>query len=850
MTDGLSGRRLDGYELRERIGRGGMASVYRAWQASVGREVALKVLSADLGEASEYPARFEREVRVSATLEHPAILPVYDHGVAEDVSYIVMRLLTGGSLAERLRDGPMPPAEALRILERVAGGLDHAHGRGVVHRDLKPGNILFDEAGNPYISDFGIARLIDAGSVMLTSEVAIGTPHYISPEQASSGKVDGRADQYALAVIAYEMLAGAPPFTGATAMSVLLAHVQAEPRQGDLPGPIFEVLRRGLAKAPEERYATATEFVRALRRAVRAAGMPVTLTFPVRPVDPAQPRRVPPPAPGVRSPSPVSVRGAGSGVVTAVPVGPAVLELLGLTAVVGVLIILVNVVLPGPGIPWLPVLAIALTAWAVARFQPRLRELLGGSGMRARAEVSGAAEAAGPLRDDPPAAETSAPVSTPSRPAYVLSTVHEGVTPETTQVPADPAEILTPGQMFAEYRIEERLDEGNRTRVYHAFDTRRERHVALKVIGRNRAGSTRTARFRQEARLLGRLHHAHIVPFFDFGTLDTVNYIVTPLLPGRSLATRLREGRPMGLDAVIQMVEQVGGALDYLHAQGVVHRDLKPTNLVFDANDNVYLADLGIAKVLNEPEDLNLTGAGQPIGTPAYMAPEQWLGVEVLPATDQYALGCITYEALSGAPPFHAENPFALMLSHVRETPEPLSSPASGLHPGVDDVLQRALEKDPARRFATIGEFADALRETILPPPVDVDARRSGHVFISYCQVDGDYAYRLADEIRSKGFDVWIDSRIAPADHWWRTIVAALDGCSAFVPVMTPRAAESRWVEREVLLADRHGKPAFPLLLEGDAFPIYVSTQYTDVTGGRMPPDSFYARLSEVVKRG
>src|SRR5690606_38637073 len=141
-------------------------------------------------------------------------------------------------------------------------------------------------------------------------------------------------------------------------------------------------------------------------------------------------------------------------------------------------------------------------------------------------------------------------------------------------------------------------------------------------------GSTRTARFRQEARLLGGLHHAHIVPFFDFGTLDTVNYIVTPLLPGRSLATRLREGRPMGLDAVIQMVEQVGGALDYLHAQGVVHRDLKPTNLVFDANDNVYLADLGIAKVLNEPEDLNLTGAGQPIGTPAYMAPEQWLGVE------------------------------------------------------------------------------------------------------------------------------------------------------------------------------------------------------------------------------
>jgi serine/threonine protein kinase len=848
MRDRLTGRRLDGYEIRERIGRGGMASVYRAWQSGMNREVAVKVLSADLGEAAEYPGRFEREVQVTATLEHPAILPIYDHGIDGDVHYIVMRLLTGGSLAERLeREGRPDPPEALRILERLADGLDHAHRRGVVHRDLKPGNILFDIEGNPYLVDFGIAGLVDAGSVLLTAEVAIGTPLYIAPEQVTGGAVDGRADQYALGVIAYELLTGEPPFGGTTAMAVLLQHVQTDPQPGELPEPVFAPLRRALSKEPDQRFGSVTEFVHALRKGVRAAGWPVTMTFSqraVRPPSAAAPVGAAADGFGVATPiSAPSIARDGTTVALDIPraaapravkqMAPALLEFTGLVGVVALLVLLVNMLLPAPGIPWLPVMMIALGAWAVARFEPheRLRAMMA---RRDGGEVASLLER---------------PDATP------LPKEHEITRPirlEPEAPPHSPAaslEILEPGDMLAEYRVESRLDEGNRTRVYHAFDTHRHRHVALKVIGRERAGGTRTARFQQEARLLGRLHHAHIVPFFDFGSVDEVNYIVMPMLGGKSLSHRLRTTGVLSLAGVIEMTTQVGGALDYLHAQGVVHRDLKPNNLVFDTDGNVYLADLGIAKVMDEPEDLNLTGVGQPLGTPAYMAPEQWLGSKVEPATDQYALGCIIYEALSGKPPFEAENPFGLMLKHVREEPAKLGGQATGLPQSIDDVLRRALEKDPANRFASICDFADGLRETILPPPVEVDPKKSGHVFISYSRDDGDYAYALAENIRAKGFDVWIDSRIEPSDRWWRTIVAALDGCAAFVAIMTPAAAASRWVEREVLLADRHEKPAFPLLLEGDTFPIYVSTQYTDVTGRRMPPDVFYTRLAAVVRR-
>jgi serine/threonine-protein kinase len=402
---------------------------------------------------------------------------------------------------------------------------------------------------------------------------------------------------------------------------------------------------------------------------------------------------------------------------------------------------------------------------------------------------------------------------------------------------------LQPGDRIGDYQLENRLDEGDRTRVYHALDLRHDRHVALKLIGTEDTRGTRTERFRREARLLGRLHHAHIVPFLDFDSFDFVCFIVMPFLTGRSLATRIQQQRMLPLQSVADIVRPLAGALDYLHSKQIIHRDLKPKNVVFDERDNPYLADLGIAKLLDDASDIQLTSVGQSVGTPAYMSPEQWLGTAVTPATDQYSLGCIVYEMLTGEPPFSAEAPFALMLQHVREAPRIPSQVRPDLPPAIDEVLLKALEKDPAHRHADATGFSRALRAAIQATAETAPGRTAGHVFISYSREDGEYAHRLAERIRAAGLEVWIDARLEPSDRWWRKIVAAIDDCAAFIAIMSPNAADSKWVEREVLLADQKNKPAFPLLLRGEPLPIYVNTQYTDVTGERLPPDPFYDRL-------
>jgi serine/threonine protein kinase len=301
---------------------------------------------------------------------------------------------------------------------------------------------------------------------------------------------------------------------------------------------------------------------------------------------------------------------------------------------------------------------------------------------------------------------------------------------------------------------------------------------------------------------------------------------------------------------VAELVEQIAGALDYLHGEGIIHRDLKPNNLVFDEHDNIYLADLGIAKILNDAENAALTMVGQAIGTPYYMPPEQWLGGQITPAADQYALACIVHRLLTGELPFQGETPYTMMLRHVRDDPPALSSRCDDLPNSLDAVLARALAKDADDRFASAGAFAEAFQSAAQgerKAPVQLPG--SGHVFISYSRSDGDYAYRLADRIRAAGCEVWIDSRLEPADSWWRVIVDAVEGCAAFISIMSPAALDSKWVEREILLADRHNKPAFPLLLGGEPFPIYVGTQYMDVRAGTLPPDPFFARLSQVVSK-
>ena len=262
------------YTIFEEIGRGGMSTVHRATQASIGREVAVKVLLGSL--VSQDPTfldRFRREVQVTAHLQHPHILPVYDFGEANGHPYIVMSYVKGGTLSDRIRQGPMSLSEILPVLSQIADALDFSHSKGVIHRDFKPSNVLVDEEGNAYLTDFGLAKVSDA-ALELTGSALVGTPDYMAPDLASSDGLSPAVDIYALGVTLFQMLTGHVPFRASTPMGTLMAHlsqpipdVRAE--RADLPDAVQQIIATAMAKKAEDRYATAGTLAEALRAAAK-----------------------------------------------------------------------------------------------------------------------------------------------------------------------------------------------------------------------------------------------------------------------------------------------------------------------------------------------------------------------------------------------------------------------------------------------------------------------------------------------------------------------------------------------------------------------------------------------------
>jgi hypothetical protein len=268
------------YELLEEIGRGGMGVVYRATQQSLGRTVALKMLlRRDLASAADL-ARFRSEAEAAARLDHPGIVSIFEVGECDGHPFYSMRFVEGTTLARRLAAGPLPPREAAALLAKVADAVHAAHGRGVLHRDLKPSNILIDEVGTPHVSDFGLAkRLEDDGSVTHTGAI-LGTPCYMSPEQAagSRGDVGPTSDVWSLGAILYQMLTGRPPFQAATPMDTLLAVLEADPPvprslEPGVDRDLEMIALKSLQKPQDLRYATAADLAADLRS--HLAGEPV-----------------------------------------------------------------------------------------------------------------------------------------------------------------------------------------------------------------------------------------------------------------------------------------------------------------------------------------------------------------------------------------------------------------------------------------------------------------------------------------------------------------------------------------------------------------------------------------------
>ncbi len=258
------------YEIRSELGRGGMAVVYEAREKQLDRLVAIKVLPLSMAFDAEFVERFQREARTAAKLEHPNIIPIYRVGQTGRVSYFVMKYLRGEPLAKMIeKQGPLAPEAIRRLLVQTASALGYAHKHRIVHRDIKPDNILFDDAGHAVVTDFGIAKAA-TGSRLTGTGMSIGTPHYMSPEQARAKPIDGRSDIYSLGVVAYQCLTGKVPFDGEDAFSIGYKHVM-----DPLPTPtletheqreLFIVIRRMLAKSPDDRYQTAAELITALER--------------------------------------------------------------------------------------------------------------------------------------------------------------------------------------------------------------------------------------------------------------------------------------------------------------------------------------------------------------------------------------------------------------------------------------------------------------------------------------------------------------------------------------------------------------------------------------------------------
>lgn len=281
LARALAGR----YEITRLLGRGGMAVVFLAQDLTLERQVAIKVLPPDVSQDTKLIPRFQQEAKTAAKLDHPNIIPIYRVESEAGLNYFVMKYVTGHSLEQMLDKGPLPVDLARRVLREAAMALGHAHKRGIVHRDVKPANIMLEADGRVVLTDFGISKALEGGSALTGTGAIIGTPHYMAPEQAKGLEVDGRADQYSLAVVGHQILTGKQPFDGSS-HSILYKHVfEPPPRifevRPDAPADLCAALDRALSKEPEKRFASMEEFANAVSG--ERTGARTVVSVPVKP---------------------------------------------------------------------------------------------------------------------------------------------------------------------------------------------------------------------------------------------------------------------------------------------------------------------------------------------------------------------------------------------------------------------------------------------------------------------------------------------------------------------------------------------------------------------------------------
>src|SRR5580704_1902322 len=563
------------YEILKRLGEGGMGAVYKARDHELDRLVALKVIRPELAGHPDILRRFKQELILARQVTHKNVVRIFDLSTADGRKFNTMDFIDGRDLKSVLIErGKLPPSEVVPIAQQICRGLEAAHVEGVVHRDLKPQNIMLDAAGRVWLMDFGLARSMELSGLTRTG-VLMGTPDYMSPEQARAEKVDVRSDLFSLGIIFFEMLTGRLPFMADTLMAKLLQRVQ-------------------------QKAVAVTE------------------------IDPTIPPEI--------------------------------------SAVV----------------------AKCLEPDVTKRYQT-IRAILDDLGGSAASSSAGASPAAG--------------ISQPGVPA----------------APSSLAE-LGPGSQFGpRYRIEAVIGEGGMGKVYKAHDSDLDRTVALKLVRPELAKDGNSLqRFKQELLLASSISHRNILRIHDLGDVDGVKFISMAFVQGMDLHDLIEKQGRLPIERATNIAKQLAGALEAAHAEGVVHRDLKPRNVLIDVDDHIFVSDFGLAKSLDS-DKTGMTRVGEVLGTPRYMSPEQAESKSADNRSDIYSLGIILYEMLTGEVPFTGESSLQVMFQHVQQQPK---NPRL-LNPDIPEylatVILKCLEKDPALRYQSAAELLQDL-ESGTPP--------------------------------------------------------------------------------------------------------------------------------------
>lgn len=545
------------YEIITSLGQGGMGSVYQALDRELDRVIALKTIRPDLASNASVLRRFKTEILLARQITHRNVIRIFDFGVAEGLRFITMEFVEGEDLKSRLkRQGRFAPDDAVAIMRQICDGLQAAHAEDVIHRDLKPQNILIDRQNHIRIMDFGLARSFEAPHVTQTGAL-LGTPDYMSPEQARGERADLRSDIFAAGLIFYELLTGDLPFKADSVVEKLLRRTRERARPPEFihpatPKRLSGIVMRCLETDPASRYPSAYEIVCDL--------------------------------------------------------------------------------------------------------------------------------------DNPESLVSSSRSGTPVR--------------------------LGPGTMLgSRYRIDAEAGEGGMGKVYRATDLDLGRTVALKVVRSELAGDPQNfERLKREILLASRVTHRHVLRIHDLGEADGVRFVSMAWVDGEDLATLIGRTGPLAEDRLLALAKQLCEGLEAAHREGVIHRDLKPHNVLLDSSGNVCISDFGLAETLNVSER---TPSGQDSGvsgTPRYMSPEQVQGKAVDQRTDIYSLGLVLYEMATGVVPFRDSSALETMLQRVTETPKSPKLLIPALSDKLAQVILRCLEQDPAKRYQSARELSDELR--------------------------------------------------------------------------------------------------------------------------------------------